>query len=499
MSAKQGCEGLMKVLFVTAEVTPFSKVGGLADVAGALPKALHHLDTDIRVISPGYGTIHWENLTTKSEAKFDVNVGDKTFTATILRTTLSEEDTVPVYFIRNEKLFDRKGIYVDPKTGEGYADDDDRYLFFMRAVLQWIEHSDWTPDILHANDHQTGLLPAFLNEGYPPESSMRKIRSVYTIHNMGYQGIYPESVLEKTGIHPNDTVQPEAFEFFGKVNFMKAALLYADKINTVSPTYAKEIMSSEEFGFGLQDILSERKKDLSGILNGVDYREWSPETDELIPYNYSRKNIEGKSENRSELLRKNRLMAERTTPVIGMVTRLVNQKGLDLIDEALEELLELDMHLIVLGTGERRYHQMFEAAKKSFPEKVGINFAYNNSMAHLIEAGSDMFLMPSKYEPCGLNQMYSLRYGTIPIVHATGGLADTIRDYNPETHQGNGFAFREYSGDALLTAVKRAITTFRNKAQWKFLRDNAMRCDYSWEVSAMEYFKLYESTLGNRG
>lgn len=485
----------MKVLLAAAEVSPFSKVGGLADVAGTLPKPLEQLAVDIRVITPGYGSIAWDDYDMEEVAAFSVPVGENTYPAVIYHTVLPETEQVPVYFVHNEKLYGRAGVYTDPESGMAYKDNDERFLFFMHAILEWLKTSEWTPDILHANDHHTGLLPAYIKDIYRDHPTLGGIKNLFTIHNMGYQGLYPPAVLKKTGFPDDYYESNEAFRFFEQVNFMKVALSYADKINTVSPTYAREIMSSEEFGFGLQDVVKAREDDVSGILNGVDYTEWSPETDTLIPYNFSQKNIAGKAKNRDDLLRKNRLIAEQSTPIIGMVSRLVDQKGFDLVDDALEELLSMDLRLIVLGTGERRYHRLLEEAKQEHPDKIGVNFTYDNPLAHLIESGSDMFLMPSKYEPCGLNQMYSLKYGTIPMVHATGGLADTIQDYDPSEHQGNGFSFREYSPEALLLTVERAIKTFRNKAQWKFLRDNALACDFSWDVSARKYLELYETLL----
>jgi len=486
----------MKVLFVTAEVTPFSKVGGLADVAGALPKSLKQLDVDIRVISPAYGSIDFQELSATQETSYTVEMGGKSYETKILETNLPESD-VPVYLIDNEELYGREGVYTKSSSGEAFEDNDDRFIFIMRATMEFLKNSDWTPDIIHCNDHHTALIPAYLKEGVYEDDQFQDIKTLFTIHNMGYQGVYDPDVLPKTGFDEDKFEENDSFSFHGKVNFMKLALRYSDKINTVSPTYAKEIMSSEEFGFGLQDEVKKREEDVSGILNGVDYSEWSPETDDLIPYNFTINDISGKGNNRERLLQQNRLVAERSTPVIGMVTRLVDQKGLDLIEEALDELIQMDMRLIVLGTGERRYHQLLEGAKNESPDKIAVNFAYNNPLAHLIEAGSDMFLMPSKYEPCGLNQMYSLKYGTIPIVHATGGLADTIQDYDRKSHKGNGFSFVKYDSDAMLEAIDRAIQTFRNKAQWKFIRDNAMRADYSWGVSAEKYRRLYESTLAD--
>jgi len=485
----------MKVLFASAEVTPFSKAGGLADVAGALPKALESLNVETRIFTPGYSAIPWDDYDVEDVATLNVPIEDTSYPAEIVQTVLPGSKNVPVYFVKNAHFFDRKGIYTVSATGEGYEDNDERFIFFMRAILEWLKQDEWRPDILHSNDHHTALIPAYLKDVY---GELSAIKSIFTIHNMGYQGIYDPDVIPKTGFPLDYHETNPAFQFWGNVNFMKVALYYAHKITTVSPTYAKEIMSSNEFGFGLEDDLKQRESDVSGILNGVDYSEWSPENDSLIPYNFDNKNIARKSKNRNELLRSNRLVAERSTPVIGMISRLVDQKGFDILWEAMEALLEKDLRLIILGTGDQRYERQLEEIRNDFPQKFAINLAYNNKMAHLIEAGSDMFLMPSKYEPCGLNQMYSLKYGTIPIVHATGGLADTIQNYDPGSHEGNGFSFTEYSSEALLETLERALLTFRNKAQWKFLRDNAMRCDFSWDVSARKYMELYESVLGEK-
>ncbi len=484
----------MNILFATAEVIPFSKAGGLADVAGALPKALEHYNVTTRIITPGYGTIPWEQFEIREEMEFPVPVAGEEHSVQVVSTLLPESRNVQVCFLRNEHYFHRKGIYTD-STGRGYGDNDERFILLMQGILEWIRRTGWEPDILHCNDHHTGLLPAYLRELHQDTPNLASMKPLFTIHNMGYQGLFPRAVLGKAGFPDAFADEKPAFWHDGWVNFMKVALHYADKINTVSPTYAREIMSSEEFGYGLEGVVKAREADVAGILNGVDYSEWSPQTDEFIPYNYSQNDIAGKAKNRDELLRKYRLMAERTTPVIGMISRLVEQKGFDLMDEVLDDLLARDLHLVILGTGETRYHRLLEEAKKEYPEKIGVEFAYNNPLAHLIEAGSDMFLMPSKYEPCGLNQMYSLKYGTIPIVHATGGLADTIQEFDPVSKAGNGFSFQEYTPDALLNAVDRAIDTFRNKARWKFLRDNAMRCDFSWEVSAGKYVELYEQLL----
>ncbi|MBP1648457.1 MAG: glgA, partial [Bacteroidetes bacterium] len=319
-------------------------------------------------------------------------------------------------------------------------------------------------------------------------------RTVFTIHNMAYQGVFPRSVFAKTKL-PANLLSEKGIEAYGKVNFLKSGLVFADAITTVSEKYAEEIQSSDEFGAGLQDVVKDRKHDLSGIINGIDYTVWDPSVDELIPHRYDPKSIDLKTENKKALLAKMGLPFHERIPVIGIISRLADQKGFDLIDEVLDDLISLDIQLVVLGTGEKKYHDMFERTQKKYPQKVAVALTFSNELAHLIEAGSDMFLMPSRYEPCGLNQLYSLRYGTIPIVRATGGLDDTIEDYNASAGTGTGFKFKNYDSREMSRAVQRAVQAYADQAVWRKLMKTGMNKDFSWEASAKKYIQLYRSLV----
>ena len=483
-----------RVLLVSAEIVPFAKEGGLADVAGALPKALAEVGVDIRIVMPLYGGIDRDKFEIKplnSVPSFDITMGSETETAEIFHAALPGSD-VPVFMIANERFFDRKGVYNDPETGEGYDDNALRFIFFQKAVIELLRHLDWAPEVIHCNDFHTGLIPYYVSRGDLPGLNA----TLFSIHNLAYQGVEPPDIMHVAEI-PHDKFYPmSAFEFYGKVNMMKVGIAHSTLINTVSPTYAREIQSSAEFGVGLEGVLRSRASDLSGIVNGIDYTVWNPEIDSLIPHQFSATDLKGKEKNKNELLKRNNLPAKKgRVPVIGIISRLADQKGFDILEETLDRIMDLDVQMVVLGTGARQYHEMFEAAAAKYPEKLGVNLAFDNSLAHLIEAGSDMFLMPSRYEPCGLNQLYSLRYGTIPVVRATGGLADTIEDYNPNSGKGTGFSFKEYSSQALFEAVNRAFRLFADKKPWQALIGNAMTADFSWKSSAAKYLKLYDRAV----
>jgi starch synthase len=488
----------LNILFVSSEVEPFAKTGGLADVSRALPQAIRDLGHEVRLLMPKYRTVDEGNFRLHEVIRLkeiDVPVGPRVEKASI--KSFIEANTrskVQVYFLVNDSLFNRKGLYGNPDTNKDYHDNDERFIFFCRATLETLKRLGWRPDILHCNDWQTGLIPAYLKTLYQTDPFFKGIRTVFTIHNMAYQGSFPASSFAKTHL-PQQSFQQEGVEFYGNLNFLKAALFYSDIITTVSEKYAEEIISSDEFGCGLTGILQKRKADVFGILNGVDYSVWSPEVDPLIPHKYDSKNLDGKYENKSALLRHFGLEEKEETPLIGVISRLADQKGFDLIKEIAEDFLKLDVQFVLLGSGEKKYQELFESMKKKHPKKVGVCFGFNNELAHLIEAGSDMFLMPSRYEPCGLNQIYSLRYGTIPIVRATGGLEDTIEDYDAATGNGTGFKFYRYEGRELLKAIERAISVYRNKTAWRKMMKQAMLKDFSWEASAKKYVNLYKNLL----
>ena len=453
----------LNVLFLSSEVEPFAKTGGLADVSGALPQVLKALGQEVRVMMPRYGSIndrksHLHEMIRLKD--IEVPVGKKSYPASVKSSFLtSVHDKVQVYFLDNEHFFGRPGLYVHPESKKDYADNDERFIFFCRGVFESLRRMGWAPDIIHANDWPTGLVPAYLKTMYANDPLFKDTRTVFTIHNMAYQGQFPAASFAKTHLPP-ETFSLEGVEAYGKLNFLKAGLVYADAVTTVSQKYAEEICSSEEFGSGLQGVVAARRKHLTGIVNGVDYTQWDPIVDEHIP-------------------------------VIGMISRLADQKGFDILGEVLDEFLKLDLQFVVLGTGDKKYHDMFERAAKKHPTKMAVALTFNNSLAHLIEAGADMFLMPSRYEPCGLNQIYSLRYGTVPIVRATGGLEDTIDDISGSS--GTGFKFTGYSGADLLKAVQRALAAFANQSTWKKLMRAGMAKDFSWEASAKKYLQVYRS------
>jgi starch synthase len=490
----------LKILFVSSEVDPFAKTGGLADVASALPKTLVELGHDVRVVLPRYGTIDANKFGLKESPDFgtiEIPVNgshDAVKIYTIDDTTLN--NGVAYYFLDNHKYYGRDGLYVDGRTKSDYADNDERFIFFSRGVLEVVNSLGWKPDIIHCNDWQSGLIPTYLKILYNEHPAFRDVKSVFTIHNVAYQGTFPRETTAKAGL-PWSVFTPEGLEFYGQTNFLKAGIVYSDAVTTVSETYAEEICSSPEFGYGMEGILRYRKENLFGILNGIDYNVWNPEIDKLIPANYSLKNLKGKLKNKKTLQEKFGLSVDESIPLLGVISRLADQKGFDLLGAIVERLMSFDLQLVILGTGETKYHELFQHLHDAYPLKTGIYLGFNNELAHLIEAGSDMFLMPSRYEPCGLNQMYSLKYGTVPIVRATGGLQDTIDNFDQTTRKGTGFKFGPYDADEFLKTIRRALDLYGNKRLWKTLMTNGMKKDFSWTASAKKYVNLYKTLVKN--
>jgi starch synthase len=486
----------LNILFVSSEVEPFAKTGGLADVSGTLPQVIKDSGHEIRIIMPRYGSI--------SERKFklhdvirlkdiEVPIGDEKKVANVNSSFIANvKSKVQVYFLANKEMYERPGIYANPDTKKDYADNDIRFIFFCRGVLETLKRLGWQPDIIHCNDWQTGLIPAYIKTIYNNDPFFKHIKTVFTIHNLAYQGTFPASSFEKTGL-PESEFTKEGVEFYGKLNFMKSGLVYSDVITTVSEKYAEEICTSEEFGCGLEGVLQKNKSHLHGIINGIDYAIWNPETDEHIVKRFDVRTLEGKIENKKELLSKFDLTFKENVPLIGIISRLVDQKGLDLIKEIADDLMKLDVQFVMLAAGEKRYQEYFESMHKRFGSKMGIFIGYNDELAHLIEAGCDMYLMPSRYEPCGLNQLYSLKYGTVPIVRATGGLDDTIQDFDGSN--GTGFKFKKYDSKELLKTIQRALKTYQDGAVWKKIMRNGMQQDFSWESSAKKYTNLYKNLV----
>lgn len=488
----------LNVLFLSSEVEPFAKTGGLADVSGSLPQTIKHFDHEIRIMMPCYGSINQRTAKLHEMIRLKdvpVPVGDRTYLATVKSSIITNNGSkLQIYFIGNQELFSRPGLYVDPTTQQDYNDNDERFIFFCRGVLEVLKIMGWQPDIIHCNDWQTGLVPVYLKTTYRGDPFYKDTKTVFTIHNMAYQGVFPISTFPKTSL-PMEMLSENGIVAYGNLNMMKSGLMFADALTTVSERYAKEIQCSSEFGYGLQDVVSMRKKDLVGIINGIDYSVWNPAVDEIIPHRYDSKTVDVKLENKKELLASVGLPFNESTPLIGIISRLADQKGFDLIGVILGQMMKMDLQLVILGTGERRYHDMLERARHTFPERIAIHLAFNNELAHLIEAGSDMFLMPSRYEPCGLNQLYSLKYGTVPIVRATGGLDDTIEQVDPSTGSGTGFKFTKYDSGELLSTIQGALQLFKDHTLWRKVVKNGMGKDFSWESSAKKYIHLYRSVL----
>ena len=488
----------LSVLFVSSEVIPFAKTGGLADVSAALPQVIRELGHDIRIIMPKYATVsdrRFKIHDIKRLTDMPIELGENTFLGSVKSSFLTNIKTkVQVYFISNDQLYCRSDLYVDPKTKEAWPDNDDRFIFFSRGVLETIIRLGWKPDIIHLNDWQTGLIAALLKTEYAKEPLFKNTKVVFTVHNAAYQGVFPKESFEKTGLPPK-AYKMEGVEFHGDINLLKAGLMYSDAITTVSPTYAKEVRSSKEYGYGLEGVFKKKARKTHGLLNGMDTTVWNPEIDKLIAKTYGAETLEGKQENKKALCERFKLPYDPKVPVIGIVSRLADQKGFDLIEEKLDDLMKLDLQLVVLGEGEKKYEELFTKAARKFKKKIGAFIGFDEGLAHLIEAGADMFLMPSKYEPCGLNQMYSLRYGTLPIVRATGGLADTVEDLTAKPKAGTGFVFEKYQAKQMLDAVKRAVAAFGDEKTWTAAMKRAMAQDNSWDVSAQKYIELYKNLL----
>lgn len=492
----------LNILFVSSEVVPFSKSGGLADVAGALPMALKAHGHRVTLATPLYRASSGQSpypTCTDGTVTIPIGAGVKNFPVTLC--SLNDESyPIEVCFVDNPDLFARDGLYGRADGTRGYRDYEDndvRFSVFVRALLEWINLTKQRFDIIHVHDWQAALASAYLSIYYRANPILNEARSVLTIHNLAYQGVFPATRFSVLGLDPGYFAPMSPFEFFEKTNFLKAGIHYATKINTVSPTYAHEIQTDPVLGSGLDGALRRRREDLSGILNGIDYSTWHPSNDSLIDTMYTADLAdEGKAANKRALLKRSGIAPERwERPLIGIISRLADQKGFDLIAEALPEFIRLDFNLIVLGTGEKRFHTIFEEWNEKHPECCRAFLTFDNELAHQIEAGADLFLMPSRYEPCGLNQLYSLAYGTVPIVRYTGGLADTVSDADLNPGTGTGFVFEEYSSEAMLNAITRALRAYKNPERWAAIRARGMAADFSWDRSAKQYEDLYERAL----
>ncbi len=497
----------LRILLAASEVVGFAKTGGLADVAGSLPRALAARGHRVAVVMPYYRGVRFgKHAVERTHHVIPVPIGTRTLACRLFRSVLPGSN-VPIFFVEAPEYFDRddgyqgKGLYQQTMPGgykADYPDNAERFIFFSRAILEAIPAIGFVPDIVHANDWQTGLVPALLSEAYRQKPGFGGIRSVFTIHNIAYQGMFGSDLMKLTGL-PGWLFNHKQLEFHGQLNFLKSGVVFADAVNTVSPTYAREI-TTPEYGCGLEGLLTESHAKLGGIVNGVDYGVWDPAIDPHIPTTYDAKTVfANKPLSKAELQRRFRLPVDLDRPVLGMIARLVSQKGLDLVLGAAPGFLDLGCQLVFLGEGDPEYHNELQQFHAKHPQQVGLYLGFNETLAHLVEAGSDLFLMPSRYEPSGLNQLYSLKYGTLPVVRATGGLADTIvngTEENVLAGIATGFAFEDYTPNALYETVKWALTLYRTRRDdFRAVVRTAMAQDWSWDRSAEAYEALYRRVL----
>jgi starch synthase len=459
----------MKIAMCASEVVPFAKTGGLADVAGALPLALEALGQEVIIIMPRYKVIQ------NSKFKIQRLNDDISYSAI--------GKNIKVYFIENDNYFNRDDLYGD-KKGD-YKDNLDRFSYYSRRSLELLKEINFKADIIHLHDWQSALIAVYLKILYRDNPFYKNIKTVLTIHNIGYQGLFPKEEFPKLGLDWG-LFNMEGLEFYNKINILKGGMEFCDTINTVSPTYSKEIQTPE-FGFGLEGILNLRRNCVFGILNGLDYSIWNPQNDKFIAKNYSVNNIEDKYKNKEELQKICKLPAKKDVPLFGIVSRLAQQKGLDILAEGIKEICTMNLQLVILGTGDLKYHILLKDMVKKYPKVISLHLKFDDPLAHRIYAGSDIFLMPSKYEPCGLGQMISLKYGTIPLVFKTGGLADTVT-------QDNGFLFDSYEKEDLIKTISKTTQAFKNQKKWRGFIAKAMQCNFSWQESAKKYIQLYERT-----
>ena len=475
----------MRITFAASEGVPFSKTGGLADVVGALPQSLAASGHEVQVLLPRYRmTKPGKPVPGAKSVTLPLASGFKF--ASIQDG--GESGGVHTFLVDLPEYFDRDGLYQD--KGQDWPDNHLRYASFSLACLEFLKRGENPPDILHCHDWQSALVPIYLRNLYQDDAYFQKTSVMFTIHNLGYQGHFPPHILPQIGLHAG-LFTLDGLEFYGKVNLLKGGIIFSDFVTTVSSKYAEEIQTPE-FGYGLEGVLKSRSDRLQGIVNGVDYNQWNPATDKLIPANYSPEDLKGKDACKKGLLEKmgaTQLVLAR--PVIGIVSRFAAQKGFDLICGIAEELMAMDLYIVALGTGEPVYEDLFRQLAAKYPDKFLVKVAYDNTLAHQIEAGADMFLMPSRYEPCGLNQIYSLKYGTVPVVRATGGLDDTIESFDGK--KGTGFKFSEYTPEALLAAIRQAVECYRQPKAWRQVMLNGMKKDLSWANSAKQYIKIYQA------
>jgi starch synthase len=476
----------LKILFLSAEMAPFAKTGGVSEVAAALPRALRDLGHDVRVAIPRHGRIDPARFSLRPIlSNMPVQVEEHQEPFNVLSADL--QGNLPVYFIDNEKYFGRENLY-------GYQDDGERFVVFCRAAMDMLKLLDWKPDVIHLNDWHTAIVANWLKTIYKEDPFFRNVASVYTIHNLAYQGIFGWRILEIAGVDEYSFMYPQIEEFPNVVALMAHGILFADVISTVSESYAREILTAE-YGEKLHTLLNDRKDRLFGILNGVDYAAMNPATDPVLSQHYDLSSLDQKVANKLAFQREANLTVDENVPLVGCISRLTSQKGFDILGEVIDGLMDLPLQLAILGTGDQYYHEMFTRVARRYPGKVAVFLTFNSTLAQKIYAGSDIFLMPSRFEPCGSNQMVAMRYGSVPVVRRTGGLADTVKDFDPRTGDGTGFSFEKYSGMMLFAAVVRALESYKHRDFWRKLMEAGMKADFSWDSTARKYTDLYHRAM----
>jgi len=483
----------MKILFVASEVSPFAKTGGLADVTGALPRELKNMGHDVRIIMPFYKTVaQGDFIIRKIRKSIEVRVGGSLQKGLLRQTFL---DGIPVYLLENKEYFHREHLYGAP-VGD-YPDNAERFAFFNRGVLELLKRMDYRPDVLHCHDWQTALIPLLLRYEFADDPFFANMAVLFTIHNLAYQGLFPFKSLDAIGLD-SSYFTIDKLEFYDKVNLMKGGILTADLINTVSETYCSEILTAEQ-GCGLEGVLLTRSDSLSGVLNGINYSDWDPSTDQEIFRNYSSSSLAGKAANKKSLQKLLKLDINSNIPLLGMVSRMIEQKGFDLIEKLLPYFAKEELQLVVIGSGEKKYVKSFRDIRKQGAGNIVLHEGFDTVLARKVYAGSDIFLMPSHFEPCGLGQLIALRYGTVPVVRKTGGLSDTVVDEKDSGREQNGFSFGEFKSSALWQCLQRALKAYRDKDGWKKIVRNGMNRDFSWKQSAKKYEELYCRGVANKG
>ena len=476
----------LKVLYMAAEMAPFAKTGGVSEVANALPRALRALGHDVRVAIPRHGRIDASKFALRPLiSHLDIPLDEHTEPVSVLTTEVGQD--LPVYFIDNDRYFGRENLY-------GYPDDGERFIFYSRAAIEIPRAIQWKPDVVHLNDWHTAIVANWLNTIYKDDPFYRDVASVYTIHNLAYQGIFGWRILEIAGVDEYTFMYPRIEELPNVVALMAHGILFADVISTVSETYACEILTAE-YGEKLHTLLNDRKDRLFGILNGIDDDVMNPATDPYLAEKYGISSLDRRVANKLALQREAGLAVDPKVPLVGCISRLTNQKGFDILAEVIDGLMDLPLQLVILGTGDQYYHEMLTRIARRFPEKAAVFLTFNAALSHKIYGGSDIFLMPSRFEPCGSSQMVAMRYGSVPVVRSTGGLADTVKDFDPTTGEGNGFTFEKYSGMMLFAAVVRALETYKYGNVWRRLMETGMRADHSWAASARKYVDLYRTAM----